>query len=93
MDSGIIPASVAEKQGISQSFSTCPVLLTVTQFAQKHRAFSASSLRNLIFLASDRHTSKGIIPGNGMNLAVIRVGRRVLIHEARFFAWVEGQRS
>ena len=42
-------------------------LLAVRQFADKHPAFPQGSLRNLIFLAESRHTSKGKITGNGLN--------------------------
>ena len=38
-------------------------LLTVRQFAEKHPAFQQGSLRNLIFLAESRKTSKGALAG------------------------------
>lgn len=66
-------------------------LSTVRQFSEKHPAFSQGSLRNLIFLASERHTSKGKIPGNGLNTALVRIGRKLLINEAAFFAWIDEQ--
>lgn len=64
---------------------------TVAKFAERHPAFTASSIRNLIFKADSRPSTKGIIPGNGLLEcgAVLRLGRKVLIHEARFFQWVE----
>lgn len=67
------------------------VVLTVRQFHQRNPAFSESALRNLIFKAEERHSTKGIIPGNGLiqASAIIRLGRRVLIDEARFLAWVD----
>ena len=75
------------------SFTPPPLLLTVRQFADKHPAFTQGSLRNLIFLAESRHTSKGKIPGNGLEIALVRVGRKVLIDEAKFFNWVEAQQG
>ncbi len=66
-------------------------LLTVRQCADKYQAFSQGALRNLIFLSENRHTSKGIIEGNGFNTALIRIGRKLLIDEAKFFQWIDDQ--
>lgn len=66
-------------------------LLTAKQFVNKHPAWTEASIRNLIFHSRDRKTSKGIIPGNGLESAILRVGRKVLIDEARFFEWVDAQ--
>jgi len=54
---------------------------TVKQFSERHPAFSVGSLRALIF---DGNT-------NGLNEsgAVVRINRKVLINEGRFFDWVE----
>lgn len=68
-------------------------LLTVRQFAEKHPAFSQGSLRNLIFLAESRKTSQGRIAGNGLDVALVRVGRKVLIDEAKFFSWIDSQQG
>jgi hypothetical protein len=68
-------------------------LMTVRQFSEKHHAFSQGSLRNLIFLAESRKTSKGTIEGNGLNVALVRIGRKVLIDEEKFFQWVEKQQE
>lgn len=75
------------------SLTQPPVLLTVRQFADKHPAFPQGSLRNLIFLAESRNTSKGKIAGNGLDVALVRVGRKVLIDEAKFFNWVDAQQG
>lgn len=77
----------------SSSLTQLPTLLTVRQFADKHPAFSQGSLRNLIFLAQPRHTSQGTIHGNGLDAALVRVGRKLLIDEAKFFGWIDGQRK
>ena len=68
-------------------------LRTIKQFAQKYPAFSECGLRNLIFMAEKRHTNKGTILGNGLGVALIRIGRRVLIDEQKFFEWVESQQG
>ena len=54
---------------------------TVKQFSERHPAFSTGSLRALI---SDGNT-------NGLNESgtVVRINRKVLINEGRFFDWVE----
>jgi hypothetical protein len=58
-------------------------LLTVKQFAEKHPAFSQHSLRYLIF-----HEKS-----NGLNSAIARIGRKILIREAAFFDWVDAQQT
>ena len=75
------------------SLTPPPVLLTVRQFAEKHPAFQQGSLRNLIFLAESRNTSKGKIEGNGLAVALVRIGRKVLIDEAKFFNWIDAQQG
>jgi len=62
---------------------TMPVLSTVSQFAQKHLAFKVSGLRALIF---NEHTN-----GLAKSGAIVRIGRKVLIDEAKFFAWIESK--
>ncbi len=69
------------------------VLLTVHQFPVRNPAFTEAALRNLIFKAEARHSSKVIIPGNGLIEcgALVRIGRKVLIDEAKFFTWIDAQ--
>ncbi len=66
-----------------------PILYTVEQFASAEPAYTAPALRNLIFKAEPRHSSKGEIPGNGLLEcgAIIRCGRKVIIHRERFLDW------
>ena len=66
-------------------------LSTVRQFSEKHPAFSQGSLRNLIHLSTERYSSKGKIPGNGLAVALVRIGRKLLIDESKFFEWIEKQ--
>jgi hypothetical protein len=63
---------------------------TVATFSDRYPEFSRASLRNLIFKAETRESSMGSIPGNGLLEcgAIVRLGRRVLINEAKFLAWV-----
>ena len=58
-------------------------LRTVQQFCQEHVAFTIGGLRWLLF---HRET-------NGLNKAVVKIGRRVLIDEDKFFEWVLRQNS
>ena len=67
------------------------VLLTVRQFSERHSAFTQGSLRNLIFHASSRQSSQGRIDGNGLDAAIVRIGRKLLIDERKFFAWIDRQ--
>lgn len=56
--------------------------LTVKQFPQKHPAFKESGLRSWIF---NEETN-----GLKQSGAIVRVGRKVVINEALFFAWIQG---
>lgn len=71
------------------------IVLTVRQFSQRNPAFTELSVRNLIFKAGEHQSSRGPIPGNGLIEAgaIIRLGRRVLIDEEAFFAWVDSQKK
>lgn len=66
---------------------------TVEQFSRDNPAFTIPALRNLIFKAEVRHTSKGVIKGNGLLEAgaIVRIGRKVLINESSFYLWIEHQ--
>ena len=68
-------------------------LHTVKLFSGKHPAFTEAALRNLIFKAEARYSTKGLIPGNGLIAAgaIVRIGRKVLIDENLFFQWVRNQ--
>lgn len=70
-----------------------PFLGTVRQISKRNRAFTEASIRNLIFKAEPRQSSRGEIPGNGLLEAgaIIRIGRKVLIDEGKFLAWVQAQ--
>jgi hypothetical protein len=57
--------------------------LTVQQFTNKHAAFNTGGLRSIIF---NEHQN-----GLAKSGAIVRIGRKILIDEAKFFAWVELQ--
>ena len=60
-----------------------PVLSTVNQFTEKQPAFTLGGLRSLIF-----HENSNGLAKSG---AIIRIGRKVLIDEIKFFNWVAAQ--
>ena len=60
---------------------TQPTLSTINQFADKQPAFTSASLRALIF----NEATNGLAKAG----AIVRVGRRVLINEEKFFSWIE----
>lgn len=57
--------------------------MTVPMLAEAYPAFPEASLRWLLFKRAS----------NGLEAAVIRVGRRLLISEAGWRAWLEGNRE
>lgn len=58
-------------------------LISVGQFPQFHPAFSESSLRWWIFKSAEN--------GLASSGAIVRIGRKVLIDEAKFIEWVRAQ--
>lgn len=71
-------------------------LFTVAQFSERRPAWTQAALRNLILNSADRINSRGErIAGNGLaqDGAVIRLRRRVLIDEQKFFAWIAAQQK
>ncbi len=59
------------------------ILSTVNQFTEKQPAFTTGGLRALIF----NENTNGLAKSG----AIVRIGRKVLIDEAKFFGWVEAQ--
>lgn len=58
-------------------------VLTIKQFAATHGAFTEGALRALVFW---RRT-------NGFEPAFVKVGRRVLIDEGKFFECIQKQQG
>ncbi|MDD2723417.1 MAG: hypothetical protein PHH59_05245 [Methylovulum sp.] len=71
-----------EKQ-INEAMQTAWIYSSVQQFAKRHPAFTVGGLRHQIF---HEHTN-----GLAKSGAVIRNGRKVLIKESAYFAWLEDQ--
>lgn len=57
--------------------------IPATQWSKFHSWPSLGGLRNLIFKGKE----------NGFDSCIVRVGRRVLIDEARFFQWMDLQKQ
>ncbi|MHB1677343.1 MAG: hypothetical protein ACYCSS_07375 [Sulfuriferula sp.] len=70
--------------------NTQPNWLTVNQLTAKQPAFTQAAIRNLVFNASPRKTSRGEITGNGLAPHIRRVGSKVLISYEGFLAWIDG---
>ena len=68
-------------------------IFSVAQFSQRNPIYTQPALRNLIFKAESRKSSRGEILGNGLLEcgAILRVGSKVLIDEDKFFGWVRQQ--
>lgn len=67
-------------------------LLTVRQLHDKYPAWSEAAMRALILNASNRTNSRGEkISGNGLDRAIIRVGRKLLLDEKFFIEWLAEQ--
>ncbi len=56
---------------------------TVKQFCQKHPAFTEGGLRHFIFYKNSNGLDK--------SGAIVRLGRKVLINEQKWFEWLESQ--
>lgn len=56
-------------------------LLTVRQFCERHPAFTQGGVRWMLFNREQ----------NGLDRAVVKVGRRVLIDVSEFFRWIDEQ--
>jgi hypothetical protein len=65
----------------------CRTLLTVRQLAARHPAFTEPAIRCLIYKAA--HNRAAVPQVSVLDTALRRVGRRVLIDESRFLAWVD----
>ncbi|MGO9443907.1 MAG: hypothetical protein ACLPXB_03925 [Thiobacillaceae bacterium] len=86
----------ADEQSAKDFGTRPPPVYSVNIFSKRNPAFSPSSVRALLFKADSRYDSKGrIIPGNGLieSGAVLRLGRKVLIDEERFFIWLRSKQA
>ena len=62
-----------------------PTLSTVNQFTTKQPAFTLGGLRSLIF----NEDTNGLAKSG----AIVRIGRKILIDDTKFFAWIESQQK
>ncbi len=60
-----------------------PTLSTVKDFVARNPSFTEGGLRHQIF----HERTNGLAKAK----AIIRTGRKVLIHEERYFAWLLGE--
>jgi len=58
-------------------------LIPITKWNVYHSWPPTGGLRHLVFYAKD----------NGFDSCLVRVGRRVLIDEAKFFEWIDTQKK
>ncbi len=71
-------------------------LFTLPKFAERHSSFTTlAAITNQVFKAKSRQSSKGEIPGNGLEEAgaIVRVTGRVLIDEDAYFRWIDAMQS
>ena len=69
---------------LAEEVQTQRILSTVPQFCRRYPAFTPGSMRWLLF---NRAT-------NGLECAVLRVGRKkLLIDEVKFFEWLDKQQG
>ncbi len=69
----------------NESIQTAWIYSTVKQFAERYPAFTVGGLRHQIF-----HEDTNGLKKSG---AIVRNGRKVLINESKYFAWVESQNN
>jgi hypothetical protein len=71
-------------------------LFTLPKFAERHSGFiTLAAVTNQVFKAKGRLSTRGEIPGNGMEEAgaIVRLAGRVLIDEDAYFSWVDSQQA
>ena len=56
-------------------------LFTVKQFCKKHRFIKPGGIRYQIFNRAEN--------GLGKSGAIVRIGRKVIINEEKYFKWIE----
>jgi hypothetical protein len=67
----------------TENKSNTPILLTVSQFAEKHNFISQSALRNHMFYSYKNNMDEFKV--------ITKIGKRVYINESNFFKWVDSQ--
>lgn len=67
----------------SEAVQPAFIYLTVNQFCDEYPAFKKGGVRSLIFNERENKLAE--------SGAIVRIGRKVLIHVPRWFDWVESQ--
>ena len=67
--------------------------LTVKLLAKAEPSFTEPAIRNQVFNAASRKSSKGTIPGNGLAPHIRRVGSKVLINHGGYLSWITNRSS
>ena len=67
----------------TEAIQTAFAYLTINQFTAKHTAFTLGGMRSLVFQEHQNGLAK--------SGAIVRIGRKVLIDQEKFFAWVQSQ--
>lgn len=79
-----------DKQTTTAAKSLNDSWLTIKLLAQAEPAFTDAAIRNHVFNAAPRKSSKGTIQGNGLAPHIRRVGSKVLVNHGGFLSWIEG---
>jgi len=66
-----------------EAFQEAYIYFTVKQLCEQYPAFTEGGIRALIFNENEN--------GLAESGAIVRIGRKVLIHIPKFFGWVESQ--
>lgn len=78
---------------MSHSSQPLRTFYTVQQISERHPAFTARTLRHWIFCAKERYMWKDrrrvLVPGNGFDSVIVRMGRRIYIDEKALFEWLQ----
>ncbi|MDP3839370.1 MAG: hypothetical protein Q8Q54_10650 [Methylococcales bacterium] len=72
-------------QQSTEVIQTAYLYLSVKQFCERHPSFKIGGLRHQIF-----HEKSNKLKESG---AIVRSGRKVLIKESAYFAWLEAQQN
>ena len=78
---------------VATNWTPAPILLTVRDFSDKHPAFKRSTLRDLIWRSYHPENPRPGLDATGFNLCVIRLGRKLLLDEAKVFAWLSASQG
>ena len=79
-----------DKQAHTATKSLHDSWLTVKLLSQAEPAFTEAAIRNHVFNANERQSSRGTIPGNGLASHIRRIGSKVLINHGGFLSWIDG---